>query len=132
MDFAIWTEKLSVDIDLIDNQHKKLIIMINNIAQMILKQNETEVKDILNGLKEYTVTHFSEEEDLFGKSAYPDIEKHIKEHGYFIHKLDEFEKDYKLNEVSVSLDILQFLKNWLFYHIEIVDNTYSSYVKKMM
>ena len=132
MDFAIWTENLSVDISLIDDQHKKLIIMINDIAQMILKKKETEVKRILIGLKEYTVTHFTEEEELFCNSDYPDVEKHIKEHQYFINKLNDFDRDYKLNDVSISLNILQFLKNWLFYHIEIVDNTYSPYVQKIL
>ena len=130
MDFALWSEKLSVDIDLIDDQHKKLIFMINDIARMILKQNETEVKEILKGLQDYTVTHFTEEEELFRDSDYPDVEKHIKEHKYFIEKLNDFERDYKLNNVTVSLDILHFLKNWLFYHIEIVDNSYSPYVIK--
>lgn len=131
MDFAIWTENLSVEIELIDNQHKQLIKMINEIASMVLKHQETDVLAILNGLQEYTETHFSEEEDLFRKSEYPDVDKHVKEHGYFIAKLDEFEKDYNKEDVSLSLNLLQFLKDWLFYHIEIVDASYASYVRKI-
>ncbi len=127
----MWTENLSVNIKVIDDQHKKLIIMINDIAQMILNHKELQVEQIFNGLKEYTVTHFSEEEELFKDSEYPEVEKHIKEHSYFIEKLGEFERDYKLDDISASLTLLQFLKNWLLYHIDIVDFGYSSYINSM-
>jgi hemerythrin-like metal-binding protein len=130
MDFAQWTENLSVDIEIIDEQHKKLIAMLNEVA-MGIYNNTSDLKEILKGLKEYTEVHFGEEEELFRKSEYPDIQKHLKEHKYFIGKLAEFERDSLQNDVSVSLNLLQFLKDWLFYHIEIIDESYAPYVKKI-
>ena len=132
MDFAIWSETLSVDIDLIDDQHKVLIQLINDSARVALEKDSKKAKEILKELKSYTDTHFSEEEELFKRSNYPNVDKHLKEHSYFINKLEEFDESLMNSEPSISLNMLEFLKNWLYYHIEIVDNGYALYVKKMM
>jgi len=89
-------------------------------------------KNLLKELSLYTDTHFTEEEELFKKSEYPHTEKHLEEHKYFIDKLSDFDNNLQLNNASVSLNILEFLKNWLFYHIEIVDKGYALYVKKVI
>lgn len=130
MEFAIWTDKLSVDIELIDDQHKILIRLINDTSQILLNKKRGNIGEILIELHEYTKKHFSEEERLFTGSAYPQVEKHLKEHRYFIEKISDFEKTLEVNDTSVSLDLLEFLKNWLFYHIEIVDKGYALYVKE--
>jgi len=132
MDFAIWSDKLSVDIDVIDDQHKILIQLINDTAGLIIEKKDSEVKNLLKELSLYTDTHFTEEEELFKKSEYPHTEKHLEEHKYFIDKLSDFDNNLQLNNASVSLNILEFLKNWLFYHIEIVDKGYALYVKKVI
>lgn len=130
MDFALWTENLSVEIDIIDDQHKVLIQLINDSSRMILKRDNGRVKEIIGELRQYTDTHFSEEENLFKQSEYPLVEKHLMEHRYFIDKLEDFDKNLTDNDVSVSINILEFLKNWLFYHIEIIDKGYAAYVIK--
>ncbi|MBI9098384.1 MAG: hemerythrin family protein [Spirochaetaceae bacterium] len=130
MDIAIWSEELSVDINLIDNQHKWLIRLINDTSRLILKNDVPAVKKVIQELRDYTVTHFREEEELFLNSDYPHGEKHLAEHKVFIEKLNEFDRDFQGQDTSISLDILLFLKNWLFYHIEIVDKVYAPYVKK--
>ncbi len=128
MEFIQWTDKLSLNIKLMDKQHKRLFKMINDLSKMITNNKESEVQRILSGLKEYTLTHFKEEENLFRKSEYPDYEKHIKEHGFFIAKLDNFNSETNRESKLLSLEVLGFLKNWLFYHIAIIDSSYSSYV----
>lgn len=130
MEFAEWSDKLSVDIELIDDQHKRLIDLINETSKLILNNDTLKVKNILEELLQWTETHFSEEEEMFTGSGYPDVDKHKGEHKYFVDKIKELEKDHAKNDPSVSLNILQFLKNWFFYHIEIVDITYAPYVKK--
>lgn len=130
--FAVWSDNLSVDIDLIDDQHKVLIQLINDSSQMILDQDFDKGREVLRELHKYTDTHFSEEEELFRRSSYPHVDKHLKEHIFFIKKLDDFEQNISNNDISVSLNILEFLKNWLFYHIEIIDKGYSLYVKKVL
>lgn len=132
MDFAIWSESLSVEIDLIDDQHKVLILLINDTSRMIMAKNNDKVVEILKELRNYTDIHFSEEEELFKRSDYPKTEKHVREHRFFINKLAEFEANLAENDPTVSINILEFLKNWLFYHIQIVDKGYSLYVKKAL
>lgn len=132
MEFVQWEDKLSVHIDMIDDQHKVLINLINETSKMVLNKNDKEVAEILTELKEWTDKHFTEEEELFTASAYPDAEKHKEEHIYFVKKVSDFAEDHKQNDLSASLNILQFLKNWLIYHIEIIDKTYAPYVRKML
>lgn len=132
MEFAQWEDKLSVEIDLIDDQHKILIKLINDTSKMIMKKNDKGVGEILRELLDWTDKHFAEEEELFSATEYPDIKKHKEEHGYFINKIKELMEDRRNRDVDVSLNILQFLKNWLFYHIEIIDKTYAPYVIKML
>lgn len=132
MEFAKWSENLAIDIDLIDDQHKVLINLINETSKMVLNRNDKKVGEILKELQEWTDKHFAEEEELFSRSSYPDVKKHKDEHGYFIDKLSEFQKEHTGNDLSVSLNILQFLKNWLFYHIEMIDKSYAPYVKKIL
>lgn len=132
MEFAEWSEKLSVEIDLIDDQHKILIDLINRTSKHILANENKAVDAVLEELLQWTETHFSEEEVMFTDSGYSDVEKHKGEHRFFVDKIKDLRKDYEEKGHSASLDILQFLKNWLFYHIEIIDKTYAPYVIKKL
>ncbi len=64
MAFIAWTDELSVDIGEIDEQHKKLINMINDLSYAMSKGKGRDVIEaILVGLRDYTVEHFAHEEN---------------------------------------------------------------------
>lgn len=120
-----WTDNLSIDNDLIDKQHKKLIDLINDLYVAFLKG---EANDNLNGiikeLAEYTVSHFKTEERFFDQIDFPEVEEHKKEHADFVDKVVEFSTKLETGEVSLSYDVMNFLRDWLKNHILVTDKKY--------
>lgn len=130
MSVIIWSEELSVGIDSIDQQHKVLIGLINdlNSAMAIGEANEM-IGDILLKLTEYTRYHFSYEEKLFEQHDYPSTARHKRHHSDLIDQISALKERFETElSGSVGLEIMQFLKNWLTNHIMKTDKAYSEYL----
>jgi len=130
MSVVQWSEDLSVGIASIDAQHKVLIDMINSLnSAMAAGEANIIIGDILGGLAHYTVNHFKYEEKLFEQYGYPHSLAHIKEHQDLIEQVktlkERFESDLS---GSLSLEIMQLLKNWLINHIKKSDKHYSQFL----
>lgn len=128
MTFLSWTDELSVKIDSIDNQHKKLIDMLgdfyNNISN---RSNKESISKLLMGMKNYTVMHFSTEEQYMKKFDYPEYEIHKKEHEQFVDKVKEIEEKFNSGKLVLTFEITMFLKDWLKKHILETDKKYSDF-----
>jgi len=130
MSVIVWSEELSVGIDSIDQQHKILIGLINDLNTAMAKgeANET-IGDILLRLSEYTVHHFSYEEELFEQYDYPNSAKHKCHHCELIDQISALKERFETElSGSVALEIMQFLKNWLTNHIMKTDKAYSEFL----
>ncbi len=76
-----WSEKYSVKVKELDNQHKKLIDIINKLDNNMRQGKGKEVLgNVLNEMLDYTRVHFTAEERILRESAYPDYENHIAIH----------------------------------------------------
>ncbi len=128
MDFFIWKDEMSVNVEEIDQQHKKLVSMINELHKA-MKEGKSKVVlgDIIKGLLDYTKVHFGTEEKYFDKFGYPESEAHIKEHNDFVKKVQEFQKQFEEGKSLLSIEILNFLKDWLYHHIMGTDKKYSKF-----
>lgn len=81
MALIAWSDKLSVQVRQFDEEHKKLIVMVNQLHDAMKEgKGKQVVGDVLNGLISYTKNHFAAEERLMKAHAYPDYEQHKKEH----------------------------------------------------
>ena len=127
-----WTdEEFSVRVVIIDDQHKSLVEMTN---ELLLAYNESEDKAIetfrrtVKGLVEYVQLHFTTEEDLMLKYNYPDssYREHKDKHEEFVNKVSEVLNDFRNNNQAFAIgETIKFLKNWLVNHIAMVDkNTF--------
>ncbi len=125
MPIITWDNKFSVKNELIDNQHQKLVQLINDLFDSMRSGKS---KDILNQilvhLIEYTEYHFTAEEDMMQKASYKEFESHIKIHENFVKKISEFKADYDEGNVYISLEIINFLKDWILDHILKEDKKY--------
>jgi len=126
-----WDNNFRVNVPLIDYQHKHLIAMINelNDALQIGKGNDVSGK-IVRNLVTYTKTHFKTEEDLFAKFRYPDSARHKMEHDAFIKKVEVFSDELEKGKLSLSMDIISFLSDWLSHHILGTDRKYIQFFKE--
>lgn len=129
MSLILWNNSLSVNIKHVDSQHQKLVDMINLLHDAMKKgQANDTVTKILNDMATYTLVHFKTEEDLFAKYEYPGKKLHKMEHDSFIRKVEEFINDFNSGRKTLSIDILNFLTNWLSNHIKKQDKAYTSFL----
>ena len=71
MDLLIWSNHYSVSVDVIDEQHKKLMGLCNKLHRLIEnKDADSKVQEVLSELVDYTLYHFQTEEELFSKVCY--------------------------------------------------------------
>ncbi|MEA1050108.1 bacteriohemerythrin [Lamprobacter modestohalophilus] len=124
-----WNDSLSVRIDSIDAEHKKLIAMINALHDAMRQQRSKAVQQrVINGLVSYTRIHFVNEERFFDQHGYPNAPAHKQEHAKFIFKVKAFQDDFERGKLTLSLDIMNFLSDWLSDHIKGSDQRYSDYL----
>jgi hemerythrin-like metal-binding protein len=129
MDIIQWNEKISVNNTKIDNQHKKLIDLINELSKNSNEGAKSKiVNETLSELLRYTLIHFSDEEEFMRKAKYPKLDQHIKTHKTFSHKIALFCLDVQNGKASVTKELLQFLVDWLIGHISSDDQDYKNYI----
>ena len=126
-----WSVQLSVNIRQIDEQHKKLVSMLNELHDAMLNGKGRDVlSQILDGLAEYTVTHFATEENLMKKYNYPGYVNHKTEHDRFVEKVSEFKEKLSQGQLTLTMEVLNFLKDWLTSHIMGSDKKYGPFLNE--
>jgi len=130
MQLMEWNDNLSVDIAEIDQQHQKLIAYINDLNAAMLEGKGKEVLGtILDGLTNYTVSHFSVEEKYFDQFQYNGTAAHKLEHQNFVQKVSEFKQGFDEDRLMLSMEIMAFLKDWITNHIMGSDKKYTQCFK---
>ena len=120
-----WNESYSVRNNTIDEQHKKLINLINILHDAMKQAKGKEVLGgIIKELISYSIFHFSYEEKLMSKYNFPGTILHKMEHQKFTLKVQKLQNDYVSGKAILSQDVLQFLKDWLVEHIQVNDKKY--------
>lgn len=126
MPIITWNDSFSVSIDKIDNQHKKLISLLNSLYDAMKEgKGKDKLAGILDELIEYTEYHFKSEEEMFLKYSYSDKESHVKEHDDLRQQVVALQNKLKNGQGSITNEVLVFLKNWLNNHIMVADKKYS-------
>ncbi len=121
----IWNEAYSVQNTEIDNQHHKLIELINRLYNAYLdKKHNEEITQIIREIKDYTVYHFATEEKLFVKNNYTEKDEHINKHDEFINELNDLVKNYSNTGLVLTMKVMTFLQRWLTNHILKEDKKY--------
>ena len=126
-----WNDTFSVGFKLIDDQHKILISLINDlyVAQRF-GTLQTAIIGVLEKLAAYTVYHFNSEKELFAQYKYPKTSEHLAEHDYFVDKVKVFQKVLITDGTQLSLKTIDFLKDWTITHILGWDKEFGEYVKQ--
>lgn len=126
-----WKNKYSVSVDSIDDQHKQLVNLINELNNsMLYEKGRDKISQIIKGLVDYTIFHFDYEEGLLKKNGYHDFDNHKKVHTKFIDTIKAFQHDFEYNEKELSKEVMDFLKKWLIEHIMGTDQKYSELMIK--
>lgn len=127
MAFMTWDESYSVNVREIDEQHRKLIEMLNAFYGHVGRDAKEAFHTLLNSLVDYTHYHFSTEERYFDLFKYPGAAAHTEAHRRFTEKVDDVRKRLLSGQLVLSLEITVFLRDWLTEHIKGSDRAYTSH-----
>ena len=125
-----WSDRLSVGIVQIDNEHKRLLVLLNELNSAVEGGvGQGVLGGVLEGLIHYASYHFSHEEELFQRSNYPGYERHRQQHVALGAKVTEIYAAFHTGEAVPPAQVLDFLKNWLYHHIMESDRAFGAYLK---
>lgn len=130
MAYIEWFDQLATGLEEVDAQHRQLLNLLNELYES-LKKGSTKVvlNEILNELVNYSLYHFTTEEELMATYNYPFYDEHKKVHENFKTVIKDF-IDKELTQKGVTIDLLLFLKDWLVKHILIMDKKMGKYLNK--
>lgn len=130
MEYVVWSEMFSTRVPYIDNQHKKLLDIVNEFHGALKeKMGEDILFQILNSLIRYAEEHFRDEETVMDMTGYPADEalSHRKLHEELVEEIFALNENLKGPEKKSLQDIEVFLNGWLIRHILIQDKKLASY-----
>jgi hemerythrin len=130
-----WIEKYSVGVRSIDEQHQHYFEIANDAIKMTGQSNISaeDVMAKINDLNNYAIYHFTTEENLFKRFAYPDMTEHLAAHRTYEEKMDAFITEARKENVDVKKTVLQiaeFAGSWLVNHIMDTDQKYIDFMRK--
>jgi hemerythrin-like metal-binding protein len=121
-----WRPAYSVGNASIDNQHKQIIEIINDLYSAMQAGEDADiVKPLLERLLAYTDMHFEFEEQVMEECGYPHLDEHRHLHDQLRHRTDDLRNHVGLVTGS---DLLHFLAEWWADHIQAADKQYAPYV----
>ncbi len=129
----VWDEILSVGVDEIDEDHRKLVNIFNILNHSVMAEESSDyLAATLAELINCTVWHFSHEERLMLKHRYEGIEEHKAEHRELIKSAKELQQEILQADKPVVDEHIEFLERWLTEHILTADLRLGSYLSQVM
>jgi hemerythrin len=122
-----WKSEYSVRLPEIDAQHQRLFALASELhVAMSQGKGKTVLEPALARLIEYTKVHFADEEKLMRRYNYPDSDAHKILHDQLTAKVLDFQDRFVHQEACLTVDLMEFLQNWLAHHINGSDQKYSA------
>ncbi len=127
-----WKNNFSVGLPDIDEQHKRLIAIINKLHDtMKTGAAHAQLIRVMEELVGYTQEHFAYEERLLAAAKYPGLDEHIRKHTSMKAQVGVYCRMVQNDKATTPLQLMEFLKKWLGHHILNTDMDYSRCVRAM-
>lgn len=125
-----WDDKLVIGINRIDNQHKELIRIVNELHEAMKsgKGNEKAMETV-HFLVKYTVDHFVAEEAMMKHYGYPDYSVHKIQHDNLVTDVAELIRQIESGHTLLTVKIANFLADWVKEHIIANDLKLGAFLK---
>jgi len=131
MSIIKWSEELCIGSDSIDEQHRQLINIINELHLAVeYHGGNAAILPLVNKLHAYARTHFEDEEHLLEQLGFPGKVDHALEHDEFIARLDALILQYSSSSDLLTVHIRDFLLTWFFIHIRVHDMEYKQFLEQ--
>jgi len=124
-----WQDDYSVKVRAMDEQHKKLFELLNELQNATASGNgHATTGEVLRRLVDYTVHHFSAEERLMEKYRFAGLPTHRGEHTVLRERVLAFQQEFDAGSAEATPELTKFLQRWLTHHILTVDQRYSDFL----
>ena len=128
----IWTNELSIGNEHIDNEHEKLLVIINDLVNLVESNgNRAKFAEILSKMTDYVFVHLKKEENYMKKIGYPKLKEHIQYHRDYTYKVAMYNNDLLGNNPPDVKEIIEYLEEWWKNHIVNFDLDYENYKKNV-
>lgn len=130
MGFMEWTKRYSVGVAIFDDEHKKLIAIINRLHEAIeTGVDRAALQKTVDDLVEYTLMHFRHEEMYFDDWAYPHADEHCARHAELRQQVFGYRRRIQEQDAAaLAEDLAVFLRDWLTQHILVEDRKYGEFL----
>lgn len=129
--FAKWKEEYHTGNKKIDEEHKQLFLLVNELHNAMKKGHGKEIlQETLDKLIKYTIQHFTHEEILMLSKSYPRYKQHKEQHTELTYKVKELRAKFVAGNTNINVELLHFLHQWLTHHIKGEDLKLFKYLKK--
>ena len=127
-----WNDSFLLNIDVIDNQHKKFFELFDLILVLNKSKDAVKLSTVIDELQDYAQYHFKTEETLMQNADSENFELHIIQHQFFINKINEFTIAQNYNNPVLTTQIVVFMRKWLLMHITEIDKRYVESVQSFL
>lgn len=125
-----WSEELSTGVPQMDEQHRRLIDLLNQFYEAIEKgEREQAIEVLFQGAEGYTLYHFSSEEKFMEEIGYPELEPHRKAHQNLINEVSSAKERLGRGDEKAVRELAAFLLSWLYTHIAKTDRKYGEFYR---
>jgi hemerythrin len=125
-----WSDKYSVNVTEIDEQHKKLFSLVNGMYDaMHARRGRDMIEKVIAEFVDYTDYHFKTEEALLRYHAYPAYEDHKEMHDRLVREAHRIKEAFDSGNTPTAIEVMLILTNWLNIHILEQDRKYKPYVE---
>jgi hemerythrin len=112
-----------------DDDHRQLFRILNQLHDgMLAGRGQNVLQTVLDDLLRYTEKHFAAEETIMKAAGYAQLLAHIDQHRKFTDKIKDVSAKYKAGGIGMTIEVLDFLTDWLKRHIIGVDKQYSDFL----
>lgn len=123
-----WMPRLSVNNEAIDRQRMAMIRLMNDLHFAMLQgKGREKVVKLLDDLRTISADHFSFEESYLAEIEYPYLRWHRDRHAEFLQKMTSFILQTESNSIGLSIDVMNYLRDWLLNHIGVEDKKYADF-----
>lgn len=132
MPLVTWTADLSVGIPELDDQHQKMVEIINKLYDAIVEfRGQSAIAETLESLVTYTKEHFSYEEECMLQCTFAGFPHHKRVHENFTQKVMDLRRKAQEADFVMSVEILEILRDWLVNHIQDLDQQYATCIRRI-
>jgi hemerythrin len=119
-----WQEAFDTNIKPIDEQHKKLVQILNDVDASKTQESKTIIR-ALEKLFEYIDYHFSFEEALMKKANFSGYARHKGLHDEMTKIVQEYRENIHTEKAIDAHKLISFLVDWLIVHIMQEDKSFA-------